>query len=62
MFRLLDHGRRLTGATTAYWRDFLPKRRSFTKEVLSMTGTAHLEETTRARMIVALKAARGAAC
>ncbi|MCE7003446.1 glycosyltransferase family 2 protein [Kibdelosporangium philippinense] len=59
LFSLLTNGKDLTGATEAYWRHFLRKRRAFIDEVLEMAMDADMFEAERSRMITALKAARG---
>ncbi|ONI89881.1 hypothetical protein ALI144C_04110 [Actinosynnema sp. ALI-1.44] len=60
LFALLTTGRELAEADKPrYWRTFLTKRRSFIEEVIGMVGAAQLHSAQKARMIVALKAARG---
>nr|WP_052478748.1 hypothetical protein [Kibdelosporangium sp. MJ126-NF4]CEL20448.1 hypothetical protein [Kibdelosporangium sp. MJ126-NF4]CTQ97673.1 hypothetical protein [Kibdelosporangium sp. MJ126-NF4] len=60
LFALLTTGRELGEADSPlYWRTFLHKRRSFIDDVIAMVAAAPLPAEDKARMTIALKAARG---
>ena len=59
VFSLLDTGGRVQDADARYWRGFLDKRRRFIDDVLCRVQSADNDLAEKARMIAALKAARG---
>ncbi len=59
IFWLLDLGKRVEDADRSYWRDFLDKRRRLITEILGRVDDTEVDESVRARMKAALKAARG---
>jgi hypothetical protein len=59
-FWLLDQGKTASDGGLEHWRDFLEKRRRFIERVLGMVEqVTTIESAERARMVEALKAARG---
>jgi hypothetical protein len=59
IFRLLDTDRGVRDADVRYWKGFLDQRRRFIKDVLSRVEAADSEPGEKARMLAAVKAARG---
>jgi hypothetical protein len=59
VFSLLDTGGRVQDADARYWRGFLDERRRFIDDVLCRVQSADNDLAEKARMIAALKAARG---
>jgi glycosyltransferase involved in cell wall biosynthesis len=59
LFWLLDDGRSLTDANTAYWREYLAKRQKFISEATDMVDRMEETPERKTRMLSSLKAARG---
>lgn len=59
VFWLLDNGKRVKDADLDHWRWYKKTRLSFINEVLDRAREQPMDEQPRARMIAALKAARG---
>ncbi|HEX8865007.1 MAG TPA: hypothetical protein VF821_05065, partial [Lentzea sp.] len=59
LFWLLDEGRTLRDATTAYWRRYLTMRRRFILETIDMVHRTRLNPDRKARMLSSLTAASG---
>lgn len=59
VFWLLDQGRPVQDADTAFWRFFLDRRLRFINEVIGRVDSMRKEHYEKKRIISALKAARG---